>query len=66
MLRKEEMLLKQMLSGAVTKRQMENKLKFYKFSGTVILLKEYDTSDSKQTLVGSEEVTFFLFRKFLV
>jgi hypothetical protein len=38
-LRKAEMLLKQMLSGAVTKQQMENKLKFYRFSGTLILLK---------------------------
>jgi hypothetical protein len=38
-LRKEEMLLKQMLSGAVTKQQMENRLKFYTFSGTLTLLK---------------------------
>jgi hypothetical protein len=38
-LRKEKMLLKQMLSGAITKKQMENRLKFYKFSGTLILLK---------------------------
>jgi len=38
-LRKETMQLKQVLSGSITKQQMENRLKFYKFSGTLILLK---------------------------
>jgi hypothetical protein len=38
-LREEKMLLKHMLSGAITKQQMENRLKLYKFSGNLILLK---------------------------
>jgi hypothetical protein len=50
-LREEEMLLKQMLSGAITKQQIENRLKFYKFSGTLILLKRYDGSGSKYILI---------------
>jgi hypothetical protein len=48
------MLLKQMLSGAITQQQMKNRLKFYKFSGTLILLKRDDASDAKCIVIGSE------------
>jgi hypothetical protein len=38
-LRDEENLLKQVLEGAISKEQLENKLRFYKFTGisTVVL-----------------------------
>jgi hypothetical protein len=45
-LKQEEMLLKQMLSGAITKQQMKNRLKFYKFSGTLVLFKRDDANDA--------------------
>jgi phage shock protein A len=34
-LQDEEQLLKQMLSSALTRSQLENRLSFYKFSGTL-------------------------------
>jgi hypothetical protein len=37
-LKDEEGLLKQILAGAITKQQLKNRLDFYKFSGTVIVL----------------------------
>lgn len=42
-LRDEEVLLKQMLDGTVTKQQLKNRLNFYKFSGTVKVLTTDDS-----------------------
>lgn len=75
-LRKEKMLLKQMLSGAITKQQMKNRLKLYKFSGTLILLKWDDACDMKCILILTTSIYWaywfkrehfcFVFRKCLV
>lgn len=42
-LRDEEVLLKQMLAGAITKQPLKNKLNFYKFSGTLTAFRKCDS-----------------------